>query len=153
MRRSVSLLTARARSGTVKYWQKSMNMVKEFSAHGEPIRGLSFAPSDYKFATASDDCTIKVWDFARCKSDTTLKGHGWDVRCVDWHPSASVLASGGKDNLIKLWDPRAGGDAIATMHGHRNTLLRCSWNANERHLLTAGCARAQRPRAISAGRN
>ena len=115
-------------------------MVKEFSAHKEAIRGLAFSPSDNKFATCSDDVTIKIWDFATCKSDVTLTGHGWDVKCVDWHPRLSVLASGGKDNLVKLWDPRTGGDAIATLHGHRNTLLRCFWNANERHLLTAGYA-------------
>jgi polyadenylation factor subunit 2 len=123
--------------GTVKYWQSNMNMVKEFSAHKEAIRGMSFAPGDAKFATCSDDVTVRIWDFARCTSDHVLTGHGWDVKALDWHPHSSVLASAGKDNLIKLWDARSGAD-VATMHGHRNTIAKCSWNANGRHLLTCG---------------
>jgi polyadenylation factor subunit 2 len=124
-------------NGTVKYWQSNMNMVKEFAAHKEAIRGMSFAPGDAKFATCSDDVTVRIWDFARCTTDHVLTGHGWDVKALDWHPHSSVLASAGKDNLIKLWDARTGAD-VATMHGHRNTIAKCSWNANGRHLLTCG---------------
>jgi len=124
-------------TGTVKYWQSNMNMVKEFEAHKEAIRGMSFAPGDGKFATCSDDVTVKIWDFARCTSDHVLTGHGWDVKALEWHPHSSVLASAGKDNLIKLWDARSGSD-VATMHGHRNTVAKVSWNANGRHLLTCG---------------
>lgn len=34
-----------------------MNNLKLFQGHKEPIRGLTFAPTDTKFATGSDDST------------------------------------------------------------------------------------------------
>ena len=41
--------------GVIKYWQKSMNMVKEYQGHEDVIRGLSFSPTDDKLASAADD--------------------------------------------------------------------------------------------------
>ncbi|CAJ0896493.1 10694_t:CDS:2, partial [Entrophospora sp. SA101] len=67
-----------------------------------------FSPSDTKFATCSDDGTIKIWDFNEGIEEKALSGHGWDVKTVDWHPYKSLLASGSKDNLIKFWDPKSG---------------------------------------------
>lgn len=81
--------------GIVKYWQSNMNNVKAFAAHKEAVRDLTyanlnvfiafterlyltldvrFAPSDMKFATCSDDVSIKVWDFTRCSEETTFAG-------------------------------------------------------------------------------
>jgi len=121
--------------GIVKYWQTNMNNVKAFSAHKEAVRDITFAPSDMKFATCSDDVSIKIWDFTRCAEETVLTGHGWDVKCVDWHPVTSLLASGSKDNLVKLWDPKSGKN-LTTIHGHKNTILAVEWNRNGNWLLT-----------------
>lgn len=80
--------------GVVKYWQSSMNNVKAFKAHKESVRDISFAPSDMKFASCSDDKTISVWDFESGKEEVGMNGHGWDVKSVHWHPQKSLLLSG-----------------------------------------------------------
>ena len=36
--------------GYIKYWQSNMNNVKMFQAHKEPVRDVSFSPTDTKFA-------------------------------------------------------------------------------------------------------
>lgn len=73
--------------GFVKYWQPNMNNVHMFHAHKyEPVRSISFAPTDAKLVTGSDDGTARVWDFARSVEERVLSGHGADVRSVDWHP-------------------------------------------------------------------
>lgn len=99
----------------------------------------SFSPSDNKFATCSDDGTLRVFDFYRCVEERILRGesipqfnlvprrktikcgffrlgHGADVKCVHWHPQKALIVSGSKDNQqpIKLWDPKSG-QALATL--------------------------------------
>ncbi|XP_058455532.1 pre-mRNA 3' end processing protein WDR33 [Malaya genurostris] len=125
-------------SGFVKYWQSNMNNVKMFQAHKEPIRGISFSPSDTKFASCSDDGTVRVWDFLRCQEERVLRGHGADVKCVHWHPQKALIVSGSKDNQqpIKLWDPKSG-QALATLHAHKSTVMDLKWNDNGNWLVTA----------------
>ncbi|KAF2077962.1 hypothetical protein CYY_000762 [Polysphondylium violaceum] len=122
--------------GLIKYWQPNMNNVKIFQAHKESVRGISFSPTDFKIASCSDDVTIKIWDFARCKEEKVITGHGWDVKCVSWHPQKSIIASGSKDNLIKMWDAKSG-ENITTLHGHKNTVLQVQWNQNGNWLVSA----------------
>lgn len=122
--------------GTIKIWQPSLNNIKDLNkAHGEAVRGLSFASTDLKYASSSDDGIIKIWDFATAKEERALSGHGWDVRCVDWHPMTSTLASGSKDSLIKLWDARSG-TCTETIYGHKNSILDVQWNRNGMWLAT-----------------
>lgn len=44
----------------VRYWRTNLELVKNVSAHKEAVRQLSFAPGDLKYATGSDDSTIRV---------------------------------------------------------------------------------------------
>ncbi|XP_072021412.1 pre-mRNA 3' end processing protein WDR33-like [Amphiura filiformis] len=125
--------------GYVKYWQSNMNNVKMYQAHKDnPIRGASFCPTDSKFATCSDDGTVRIYDFLRCHEERIMRGHGADVRAVDWHPQKGLVVSGSKDNQqpIKLWDPRTG-NSLATLHAHKNTVMGLKWNQNGNWLLTA----------------
>ncbi|KAL5598763.1 uncharacterized protein BROUX77_005796 [Berkeleyomyces rouxiae] len=109
--------------GLVKYWQPNFNNLESVTAHTDPIRDLAFSPNDSKFVTASDDSTLKVFDFASSQEETILKSHGWDVKTCDWHPTKGLLVSGSKDHLVKLWDPRSG-RCLTTLHGHKNTITK-----------------------------
>ena len=35
---------------------------------------LSFCPTDQKFASCSDDGTVRIWDFLRCHEERILRG-------------------------------------------------------------------------------
>lgn len=85
-------------NGYVKYWQSNMNNVKVYQAHNEPVRGLAyemtiyensakiiyrffpnkifvrFSPNDSKFASCSDDSTVRIFDFYRGKEERDLRG-------------------------------------------------------------------------------
>ncbi|OAR01623.1 hypothetical protein LLEC1_06797, partial [Akanthomyces lecanii] len=109
--------------GLIKYWQPNFNNVQSINAHSDPIRDLAFSPNDAKFVTASDDSSLKVFDFALGSMETKLEGHGWDAKSVDWHPTKGLLVSGSKDHLVKLWDPRSG-RCLTTLHGHKSTITK-----------------------------
>lgn len=110
-----NLLLAGDAGGVVKYFLPNMNNVLAIKAHGESIRGVSFSPDERRWASGSDDQSIKVWDTERGMVETVMTGHGWDVKCLQWHPFKGLIASGGKDNLVKFWDPRKGGREIGTL--------------------------------------
>ena len=41
------------------------------------MTSVSFAPSDAKFVSSSDDQSLKIWDFARHEEEGSLEGHTW----------------------------------------------------------------------------
>ncbi|XP_071945078.1 pre-mRNA 3' end processing protein WDR33-like [Antedon mediterranea] len=125
--------------GYVKYWQSNMNNVRMFQAHvDQAIREITFSPTDAKFATCSDDGSVRVFDFFRCHEERILRGHGADVKCLDWHPQKSIIVSGSKDSQqpVKLWDAKSG-LSLATIHAHKSTVMSARWNKNGNWLLTA----------------
>ena len=137
-RSGTTLLSGDAK-GTIKYWESTMTPVNETEeTHGgQAIRGLKFAPSDAKFASAADDGTVRIWDWERFQEERILAGHGWDVKALDWHPSYKLIASGSKDNQVKLWDPRQR-SSLTTLYGHKHTVTAVAFCPREFNwLLTA----------------
>ncbi|KAH9914469.1 WD40 repeat-like protein [Fomitopsis serialis] len=126
---SGAYLASADQSGIIKYFQPNMNNLTAWTGHREAIRGLTFSPDDSRFATASDDSTVRIWSFEESREERVLTGHGWDVKCVEWHQSKGLLVSGSKDNMIKFWDPRTG-TCLSTLHYHKNTVQALSWSPN-----------------------
>ncbi|KAJ3304100.1 hypothetical protein HDV03_003086 [Kappamyces sp. JEL0829] len=125
-------------SGIIKYWQSNMNNLKAIQGHRESVRDLVFSPTDTKFASCSDDGTIKIWDFTEAAEERVLTVSGMALYQGLEHGGLilGLLGSGSKDNLAKLWDPKSGKN-IATLHGHKNTVMQMQWNANGNWLVTA----------------
>ncbi|KAJ7348938.1 WD40-repeat-containing domain protein [Mycena albidolilacea] len=128
---SGAYLASADKSGTIKYFEPNMNNLAAWQGSNshEAIRGISFSPDDRRFATASDDSSVRIWSFKESRIESTLTGHGWDVKCVEWHPTKGLLVSGSKDNDIKFWDPRTG-NVLSTLHQHKNTIQALSWSPN-----------------------
>ncbi|XP_055610581.1 coronin-1A-like [Uranotaenia lowii] len=81
--------------------------------HTGQILDLKWNPfDDNMIASASDDCTIKIWKIPEggltsnlSESALELVGHKRKVLHIEWHPTASnVLISAGFDHLICVWD-------------------------------------------------
>ncbi|KAK6374317.1 pre-mRNA cleavage and polyadenylation factor (CPF) complex subunit [Lithohypha guttulata] len=127
-------LVAANDEGSVFYLQPTLNMTHQFKAHDSPIRDVAFSPTDTKFVTASDDNSLKIWDFTSSTNESTYKDHGWDVKAVDWHPQKGLVVSGSKDHSVRLWDPRTCRN-LTTLHGHKNAISTVSFSRLRPQLL------------------
>ena len=55
-------------------------------------------------ATASDDCTWKIWNLENSENIMTGEGHKDWICGVDFHPQGSHLVTSGGDKSVKVWD-------------------------------------------------
>lgn len=55
-------------------------------------------------ATASDDCTWKIWNLDNAENIMTGEGHKDWIAAIDFHPAGSHLTTGGGDKSVKVWD-------------------------------------------------
>ncbi|KAM0753914.1 WD40 repeat-like protein [Meredithblackwellia eburnea MCA 4105] len=84
-----------------------------FKGHTQPVRALAkLLPEDEEcilFASASNDCSIRIWDVAG-NSITTLEGHESFIYALVSIPSAhgGGLASSGEDGIVKIWNEEEG---------------------------------------------
>jgi platelet-activating factor acetylhydrolase IB subunit alpha len=87
--------------------------------HKSPITAVKLHPNFVTLATASEDATIKLWDFESGDFERTLKSHTDSVNSIDFDPSGKYLASSSADMTIKMWDFSSGDfECLRTLHGH-----------------------------------
>ena len=73
---SGAYLASSDKSGVIKYFEPNMNNLTAWqgSSSKEAIRGISFSPDDRRFATASDDSSVRIWSFAESRVESVLTG-------------------------------------------------------------------------------
>lgn len=92
--------------------------------HRLPVTAVAFHPVFSSLASASEDCTIKIWDWELGELERTLKGHTKAVLDVDFGGprGGTLLASCSTDLTIKLWDPSDEYKNIRTLPGHDHSI-------------------------------
>lgn len=68
--------------------------------------------------SASEDATIKVWDFETGEYERTLKGHTDSIQDMAFDATGKLLVSCSADMSIKLWDFQQSYECVRTMLGH-----------------------------------
>lgn len=87
------------------------------TGHRSPITRVVFHPHYNVFVSASEDATIKVWDFESGEFERTLKAHTDSVQDLSFDPTGNLLASCSADMQVKLWDFTIY-QCIKTLSGH-----------------------------------
>jgi WD40 repeat protein len=89
--------------------------------HRGQVNDVAVTPDGSVFVSASEDCTLRVWDAATGKHLRTLFGHEDWVRCVATHPDPTTVLSGSYDGTIRRWDVNTG-VVLGVFSGHKDTV-------------------------------
>lgn len=106
--------------------------------HREPITRVIIHPVFSLICSASEDATIKIWDYESGDHEKTLKGHTNSVQDLAFDPNGKLLASCSADMTVKLWDFQSY-ECIRTMHGHDHNVSSVTFMPDGDHLLS--CSR------------
>lgn len=104
-----SLIATGGAEGAVKVWDlEGGYTTHNFRGHGGIISALKFwgrqGTSDWKLASGSDDCKVRVWDLVKSKCLAVLDSHVSVVRGLDFSIDGKTLISGGRDKVVNVWD-------------------------------------------------
>jgi len=78
-------------------------------------------PWSQLIASASDDCTVKVFDISQ-KNPIYTFTHKYQCTAVTWSTDASTLFTGGLDNTIRAFDIRNTEVPVYELTGHTDTI-------------------------------
>lgn len=90
--------------------------------HRNPITRVVFHPVYQILASASEDTSIKIWDYESGEYERTLKGHTKAVHDITFDAKGNHLISCSADLTIKIWDTNNDYKCIRTLYGHDHSV-------------------------------
>lgn len=88
-----------------------------YHGHSHAVTCVALAPDGKRFASASADGTIRLWDVNSGREIGCLAEHKDVVTSVAFAPDGRHLLSGSWDNTVRLWDET--GACQKTLVGHQ----------------------------------
>ncbi len=113
-----------------------------YTAHGGPIKGLTYSEKLGLLVSTSFDYTAVVWDSGSMKELKQLIGHNAAVNSAAFSPDGRWLATGGDDNQILLWDVSTLRDpqlepVPILLDGHTAKVVDLAFSADGKYLASA----------------
>lgn len=107
------------------------------TGHRSPVTALAFHPKFSSLASASEDSTIKIWDYETGEFEITLKGHTKVVCDVDYDSRGNYLVSCSSDLTVKLWDSSNHYRCTKTLYDHDHSVSSCRFLPGDTHVVSA----------------
>ncbi|XP_046649583.1 striatin-3-like isoform X3 [Daphnia pulicaria] len=154
-------------------FRKTWNAKYTLRSHFDGVRALAFHPIEPVLVTASEDCTLKLWNLQKTipakKSASldvepvyTFRGHTGPVLCLAMSSTGEQCFSGGLDGSLQCWnipgsniDPYDSYDPSVlsnSLLGHTDAVWGLSLHSQKLHLLSSsadGSVRLWNPQSKS----
>ncbi|EIW84827.1 dynein regulator [Coniophora puteana RWD-64-598 SS2] len=107
------------------------------TGHRSPITRVAFHPTYSVLASASEDATVKIWDWETGEFERTLKGHTRAVLDVDFDSKGLLLVSCSSDLFIKIWDTQNEWKNTKTFAGHDHSISSVRFVPGDQFIVSA----------------
>ncbi|GFG36116.1 hypothetical protein Cfor_03758 [Coptotermes formosanus] len=91
-------------SGGDDYKIKQRRCIFTLLGHLDYIRTTTFHHEYPWILSASDDQTIRIWNWQSRTCICVLTGHNHYVMCAQFHPSDDIVVSASLDQTVRVWD-------------------------------------------------
>ncbi|CAF0767892.1 unnamed protein product [Didymodactylos carnosus] len=108
----------------------------DLKGHRDPVTRVIFHPTFSLIASASEDATIKIWDYETGDHDRTLKGHTAPVQDIAFDHTGKWLVSCSADMSVRLWDFQSY-QCVKTMHGHDHNVSSVTFTPSGDHIISS----------------
>jgi len=151
------LSTAPAKRANHTDWLPRNPPAHTLTSHRAPITQVAFHPQYSVLASASEDATVKIWDWETGEFERTLKGHTKSVNDLNFDhkghllgisslslsllilsvhlPSPPVTCS--SDLFIKIWDSQSEYKNTKTFPGHEHSVSSVRFMPGDQHIISA----------------
>ncbi|KAG6416179.1 hypothetical protein SASPL_123603 [Salvia splendens] len=112
----------------ILYYSRYESILLKFK--GVVVYSLDFRDRNHEYpwiVSASDDQTIRIWNWQSRSCISVSAGHNHYVTCASFHPKQDLLVSASLDQTVRVWDigaltasPADGFDAVVkyVLEGH-----------------------------------
>lgn len=87
---------------TIRKWLGNTEIAC-YTGHADVVRKLLVFPDGKRFASASNDCTIKIWDTETGSVLQTLHGHDSFIYDLALLPNGDLVSTA-EDRSVRIWD-------------------------------------------------
>ncbi|PAV23822.1 dynein regulator [Pyrrhoderma noxium] len=137
LQEEVSISPAR-RAASQSDWVPRAPAGRVLTGHRSEITKVAFHPAYSILASASNDATIKIWDWETGEFERTLKGHTRAVNDIDFDSRGNLLVSCAADLFIKIWDTQNEWKNTKTMAGHDHSISSVRFMPGDEFIVSAG---------------
>ncbi|XP_050397784.2 telomerase protein component 1 [Patella vulgata] len=131
-----TILCSASYDNSVSLWHvDNGHRIAVLSNHKRRVNSCSANESGKLVATASWDCTVRVWSTSKGEQECYLNV-GSPVNCVDFHPEGQLIVTGSWDSLIKIWDVFHK-TRKAVLRGHTTSVRDVAYSPSGRHIASA----------------
>jgi len=110
----------------------------DLTGHSGAVRWATFSPCGTYIASASDDCTVRIWSTGSGQSAIQkLVAHERAVCSVAISRDGNFIFSGSEDNAVRVWNARTGEATLPPLAGHEYHVQSVSVSSDGRLVASA----------------
>ncbi|KAG6854732.1 protein with putative role during mitosis [Blastosporella zonata] len=130
-------LSPAKRAASQMDWVPRAPAAHVLAGHRAPVTRVAFHPQYSIIASASEDATIKIWDWETGEFERTLKGHTKAIMDVEFDHKGHLLVTCSSDLFIKIWDSQNEWKNTKTFPGHDHSVSAVRFMPGDQHIVSA----------------